>query len=191
MAKKCLGLAEKRPKQSAALTMKVEPPMESEGKEIVRVLVAVCEKRIASEPTVLHVQGSISTQSTSMLIVSGLTHNLMSSKFASKLRFPVSKTELCKVFLPNGESNLIDCRLLGVPIILQGTQIIGNFEIWTGSQYDIILGMSWLNDVDVWIACKHGEVHGKLSNGKPFTIKGTRVLPEIPLFSAALMKRCL
>ena len=171
--------------------MEVEPPIVSKGKEIVRVSAAVCEERVASEPTVLQVQGSIGTQSTSMLIDSGSTHNLMSSKFASKLGLPVTKTEPCKVFLPNGESNPIDCRLLDVPVILQGTQTIANFEVWTGSQYDVILGMTWLNDVDAWIACKHGEVHGKLPNGKPFTIKGTRALPKIPLLSATQMKRCL
>lgn len=49
--------------------------------------------------------------------------------------------------------------------------------------------MSWLNDVDAWIACKHGEVQGKLSDDKPFTIKGTRILPKIPLLSAAQMKK--
>ena len=108
----------------------------------------------------------------------------MSSKFASKLEFPITKTEPCKIFLPNGESNPIDCRLLDVPLILQGTQTIANFEVWTGNQYDVILGMSWLNDVDAWIACKHREVYGKLSNSKPFTIKGTRALPKIPLLSA-------
>ena len=51
--------------------------------------------------------------------------------------------------------------------------------------------MSWLNDVDAWIACKHGEVQGKLSDDKPFTIKGTKVLPKVPLLFAAQMKRCL
>ena len=53
-----------------------------------------------------------------MLINSCLTHNLMSSKFASKLGLMVSETKRCKVFLSNGESNPIECRLLDVPIIM-------------------------------------------------------------------------
>jgi hypothetical protein len=128
--------------------MEVEPQMVSRGKEIVRVSTTVCKERVASEPTVLQVQGSIGTQSTSILIDSGSTHNLMSSKFASKLGFPVTEIEPCKVFLPNGESSPIDCRLLDVPVMVQGMQTIANFEVWTGSQYDVILRMSWLNEVD-------------------------------------------
>ena len=75
-------------------------------------------------------------------------------------------------------------------MVFQGTKIIANFEVWTGSQYDVILGMSWLNDVDAWIACKHGEVHDKLFDDKPFTIKTTRVLSKIPLLFATQLKRC-
>lgn len=51
--------------------------------------------------------------------------------------------------------------------------------------------MSWLYDVDAWIACKHGEVHGKLSDDKPFKIKGKKTLPNVPLLSATHVKRCL
>ena len=74
---------------------------------------------------------------------------------------------------------------------MQGTLTIANFEVWIWSQYDVILGMSWFNDVDAWIACKHEEVHGKLYYDKPFTFKGTRALPKIPLLSATQMKRCM
>ena len=92
----------KHPKQSVALAMEVEPPIVSKDKEIVRVSAAVCEERVASEPMVLQVQGSIGIQLTSMLIDLGSTHNLMSSKFASKLGFPITKTEAYKVFVSNG-----------------------------------------------------------------------------------------
>ena len=51
--------------------------------------------------------------------------------------------------------------------------------------------MSWLNDVDTLIACKHGEVHDKPLDGKPFTIKGARAIPKIPSLSATQMKRYL
>ena len=97
----------------------------------------------------------------------------MSSKFASKLRYPVTKTEPCKVFLPNGELNSIDYRLLDVFVILQGTQTMANFKVWAGNHYDVKLKMSRLNDVDAWVACKHEEVHDKLPDGKAFTIIDT------------------
>lgn len=31
--------------------------------------------------------------------------------------------------------------------------------------------MLWFNDVDASIACKHGELHGKKIDGKPFKTK--------------------
>lgn len=96
-----------------------------------------------------------------MLIDLGSTHDLMSSKFASKLEFSVTNIKTYKVCLRNGESNPIDCQFLGVFVILQRMQTTANFDVWRESQYDVILEMSWLNDVDAWIVCKHGEVHGK------------------------------
>ena len=50
---------------------------------------------------------------------------------------------------------------------------MADFEVWACSQYGVILGRSWLHDVDAWIACKHGEVYVKLSEGKTFKIRGT------------------
>ena len=71
----------------------------------------------------------------------------MSSKFASKIGFPVTKIEPCKVFIPNSESNMIECRLLEHPVILQGMQNITNFQVWIENQYDVILEMWWLDNV--------------------------------------------
>ena len=109
--------------------MEVEIPVVSKGKEIICVLAAIYKEQVASEPLVLQVQWSIGVQSTFILIDLGSAYNLMSFKFASKLGLPVFKTEPCKIFLPNGESNPIECRLLDVAMVLQETI----FEVWTGS----------------------------------------------------------
>ena len=45
----------------------------------------------------------------------------------------MSKTQPCKVFLPNGQSNPIQCQFLDVLVVLQGTQTIANVEVWTWS----------------------------------------------------------
>lgn len=74
---------------------------------------------------------------------------------------------------------------------LQETRTIANFEVWTWSQYNVILEMSWLNVVDTKIACKHGEVHGRLSNGKLFKIKGERAQPKVPLIYVTQIERSL
>ena len=55
----------------------------------------------------------------------------------------------------------------------------------------MILGMGWLNQVDAWIACKEGVVHGKLQNGRSFSIRGKRSLASIPMFSHLQMERCV
>ena len=55
----------------------------------------------------------------------------------------------------------------------------------------MILGMGWLNQVDAWIACKEGVLHGKLQNGRSFSIRDKRSLPSIPIFSHLQMIRCV
>ena len=76
-------------------------------------------------------------------------------------------------------------------MIVQIIQTIANFEVWIWSQYDVIHRILWLNNVDVWIACKHGEIHDKLSDRKPSKIKGKKALPNVPLLSTTQIKRCL
>jgi hypothetical protein len=41
-----------------------------------------------------------------------------------------------------------------------------DFKVWNEARYEVILGMVWLKQVDAWIACKEGAIHGKLHNGK-------------------------
>ena len=77
----CLRPTKKRPKQYAMLAMEVKTSIVSKGQETTRVLDVVCEEWVASEPSVLHVQGSIGNQSIFMLIDTGSTHNFMLSKF--------------------------------------------------------------------------------------------------------------
>lgn len=55
------------------------------------------------------------------------------------------------VFPPYRESSAIDCHPLDtIPCYLQGIKTMGDFEVWTRFKYDVVLGMSWLNVVDVW-----------------------------------------
>lgn len=109
--------------------MKVETPIVSKRKEVAHVSAADCEEWIASKPTMIQVQESIGNRSSSMLIDLGSTHNLMSCEFASKVGFPITQIEPCKVFLTNGELSPIECRLLKVLVILQKTQTIVNFRL--------------------------------------------------------------
>ena len=73
---------------------------------------------------------------------------------------------------------------------IQGVDAEVDFEVWDGARYEVILGMAWLKEVDAWIACREGAVHGKLHNGKSFSVKGKRSLPNIPTLSHLQMKRC-
>jgi adenylyl- and sulfurtransferase ThiI len=60
---------------------------------------------------------------------------------------------------------------------------MADFEVWNEAMYDVILVITWLEQVDAWIACKVGAVYGKLQNDKTFCIKCKRSLPNAPMFS--------
>lgn len=113
-----------------------------------------------------------------ILIDSGCTQNMISTNFATKLRFPLVPGKTCFVQLPNNESSVINHQMLKVLIDIQ---VIMRF--WSGARYNVILRMTWLYWVDAHIACKEGAVCGTFSEGKPFYIKGKRLLPKIPMFS--------
>lgn len=56
-------------------------------------------------------------------------------------------------------------------------------------QYNIIMGMSWLNVVDTKIDWKDREVHGRLSNDKPSNDKGERAQRKVLLIFATQIRR--
>ena len=113
----------------------------------------------------------------------------MSTLFAHKIGLPLIPIKPCSVWLSNKQSSFITHRMLKVPVSIQGVDTKVDFEVWNGVRYKVILGMAWLKQVDAWIVCKEGAVHGKLHNGKSFSIRGKRFFPHIPTLSDLQMKR--
>ena len=147
---------------------------------------------VEKESTVVQIKGFLNSSISSMIVIdSGSTHNMMSTSLACKIGLPLIPTKPCSMFLPKNLSSSITHPILKVPISIQRVDTMVDFEVWNGARYEVILGMAWLKQVDVWIACKEGAVHGKLHNGNPFSIRGKRSFPHAPILSHLQMKRSL
>ena len=85
---------------------------------------------------------------------------MTSANFMMKLGF-LQVLVKARFVLLNNKSSAINYRMLKVSVDIQGFNIVANFEVWKGMQYNIILEMAWLCQVNAHIACK-GVVHGKL-----------------------------
>ena len=130
----------------------------------------------------LQIKGFLNSTFSSMILIdSGSTHNMMSVSFAHKIGLPLNLVKPCSVWLPNNQPSFITLRVLRASVNIQGVNTEADFEVWDGARYEVILGMTWLKEVDAWIACQEGEVHGKLLNGKFFSIRGKRSLPNTPI----------
>lgn len=183
----------RKKRQTAALEVEdLTEAQEHDGGGSMQVSAAVMNMEAEQEPTVVQVKGYLNSSHPCMILVdSGSTHNMMSADFAKKLRLPLVPVKACSVLLPNNESSAINHRVLEVPVDIQGVNTCADFEVWSGARYDVILGMAWLCQVDAHIVCKEGAVHGKLSDGKSFSIRGKRSLPKIPVLSHLQMKRSI
>ena len=53
--------------------------------------------------------------------------------------------------------------MLKVYVNIQGVDTKVDIEVWNEARYEVILDMAWLKQMDAWIACKEGAIHGKLS----------------------------
>jgi hypothetical protein len=108
-----------------------------------------------------------------ILIDFGSIHNMMSTSFAQKIGLPLIPIKPCSVWLPNNQSSSITHRMLKVPVSIQGVDTEVDFEVWNGARYEVILGMAWLKQVDAWIACKEGAIHGssKMVNLSPSEVR--------------------
>lgn len=189
MAHDCPTLKHKVGKHTSHVAM--EPNTASQMEKTIKILATMMNVEVEKEPTILQVEGMVGNESTLILIDSGSSYNMISEEFASMLKLPFQKVKPCKVHMPNNEANQFDYRLMDVKANLQGTETLVNFEVWKGARYVVTLGMAWLNRVDAWIACKNGELHGKLRNNKPFIVKDKRSLPNVPLISSLQLKRSL
>ena len=159
--------------------------------EVPSISTAVMNMEVEQEPTVLQIKGFLNSTFSSMILIdSGSTHNMMSVSFAHKIGLPLIPIKPCSVWLPNNQPSFITHRVLRVPVSIQGVNTEADFEVWDGARYEVILGMAWLKEVDAWIACREGEVHGKLQDGKSFSVRGKRSLPNTPTLSHQQMKRC-
>ena len=96
---------------------------------------------------------------------------MMSVSIAQKIELPLIPIKSCSVWLPNNQSSFITHCVLRIAVKIQGVNIEANFEVWDGTRYEVKLGMAWFKQVDAWIACKEGTVHGKLQNGNFFSIR--------------------
>jgi hypothetical protein len=152
---------------------------------------AVMNMEVKQEPTVLQIKGFLNSTFSSMILIdSGSTHNMMLVWFAHKIGFSLIPIKPCSVWLPNNQPSFIMHRMLRVPVNIQGVNTEAYFEVWDGARYEVILGMAWFEEVDAWIACKGGEVHDKLQNGKSFSVRGKRSLPSTHMLSHQQMKKC-
>lgn len=133
---------------------------------------------------VLQIKEFLNFSFSSMILIDpGSTHNMMSTSFAHKIGLPLIPIKPCLVWLPNNQSSFITHRMFQVLVNIQGVDTKVDFKIWNRTKFEVIMSMAWLKQVEAWIAIKEGAIHGKLYNGKFFSIKGKRSLPSIPTLS--------
>lgn len=112
----------------------------------------------------------------------------MSTNFVRKLGLPLVPIKACYVKLLNNESSVNNHCMLKVLVDIEGVNIVADFKVWSGVWYDTISGMTWLCQVDTYIACEEDAVYEKLSDGISFFIRGKRSLLKVLMFSHSQMK---
>ena len=140
-----------------------EEDCELSNEEAPCISVVVMNMEVEQESIVLQIKGFLNSSFSSMILIdSGSTHNMISASFAHKIGQPLIPINPCSVWFPNNQSSSIIHCILKFPVNIQGVDRLVDFEVWNGARYEVIFGMGWLNQVDAWIACKEGVVHGKL-----------------------------
>jgi hypothetical protein len=110
---------------------------------------------VEHEPTIAQIKGILKfLHSCTVLVTSGSTHDMLSANIAS------SGTSVFFVTSENDSSTINHC-ILKVLVNIQGIHTSSDFEVWNGGQYNIILGMVWMSQVDTHIVCKNGALCGK------------------------------
>ena len=169
-----------------------EEDCEPSNEEAPRIAAAIMNMEVEQESIVLQIKGFLNSSFSSMILIDfGSTHNMISASFDHKIGHPLIPIKPCSIWFSNNQSSSITHCMLKVLVNIQGVDTLMDFEVWNGARYEVILGMGWLNQVDAWIACKEGVVHGKLQNERSFSIRGKRSLPSIPMLSYLQMKRCV
>lgn len=78
----------------------------------------------------------------------------MMVEFARNLGLPLVPVKAYFVLLLNNESSATNHHMLKVLVDIKVVNIVANFEVWSGAQYNINLGAVWLCQVHAHITCK-------------------------------------
>ena len=121
----------------------------------------------AGDDNLMWISTKINHQPCTALLDSGAQGNFLSSQFAEKLHWNLTKSKPVKVRLPDGTIITSDQEVRNVPVEVGNTKIVQktSFRILP-MQISVILGITWLKEVNPFINWTRGEMVFDTKRGK-------------------------
>ena len=132
--------------------------------------------------------GSVRNHPARVLIDSGATHNFVATSFVRKSGVPTRPTCITKVHLADGSTNATGRLCVGLTVDLPPYSFTSDFLVTDLGNYDVILGMPWLQQENPLIDFALGTVkvgHHSLLGGRESKP------PQILMLDARTMFRTL
>ncbi|KAA3483007.1 DNA/RNA polymerases superfamily protein [Gossypium australe] len=127
---------------------------------------AIRAREVASSPDVITGTFSLHDTFVIALIDSGSTHSYICMRLASSLNMTIESTKMVvKVSNPLGSHVLVDKVCRNCPLTIRGHCFPANLMLLPFDDFDLILGMDWLNTHSVLMNCGSKFIGLKCENG--------------------------
>ncbi|KAE8723570.1 Detected protein of unknown function [Hibiscus syriacus] len=109
------------------------------------------------------------------LLDNGSTHSYVSSSVSRNLQIPIENTEnTVTVTSPVGQAILVNKVFRRCPLEVQGEIFLADLMELPLGEFDLILGMDWLNKHKVKLDCEYKRATLKTSDGRTVVLIGER-----------------
>lgn len=111
-----------------------------------------------------------------VLIDSGATHSFVAKGVVQRLGLKPKVVNHISIEMPDGNKIVSDNMLLSQIVGLKGRELIVNLIIFEMLDFDMILGMDFLNKYGAKIDCKKKKIKFNLESGDKFSFGEGRLL---------------
>ena len=138
---------------------------------------ALTSEEAAASPSTVTCNLSVCGFTAFALIDSGCTHSIISMSFASRLHFVPRRTD-CEYVIssPGGPTLFSHSRLLGCDIRVGDRVLPANLIVLDIHDFDVILGMDWLEENFANIDCRTKVVTFSIPGSPPFQFHGDKLV---------------
>eukprot|EP00253_Pinus_taeda_P002532 PITA_02532 len=162
------------------------------GRSIPRINVALEDRQVEYQPTMVEFKGKISNLTISVLIDPGATLSYVSPKIVERCSLqPVKFKNPWLVQLATGAKWRVTAKINDCSFIIADQPVTADLNVLPLRSYDILIGMDWLEKHWSLVDCKTKIIYYRDQQGNRKELQGIKQLVQVRPITANQLMKCI